>query len=128
MGVDIPHLCYEDGLSSVGACRLCVVEVKGARSLVASCAAAVAPGMEVQTHSPDVMEARRTILDLLIANHPLDCLTCEKTGECKLAEYCYEYGIKETSFRGEKLDVVPLYGQPGQRSDQRRSGSDHENW
>jgi formate dehydrogenase alpha subunit len=102
IGIDIPHLCYEDGLSAVGACRLCVVEVKGARSLVASCAAAVAPGMVVETHSPDVMEARRTILELLIANHPLDCLTCEKSGECKLADYCYEYGIKESHFKGEK--------------------------
>lgn len=102
MGINVPYLCYEEGLSSVGACRLCVVEVKGARSLVASCATAVTPGMEVQTHSPEVMEARRTILDLLIANHPLDCLTCEKTGECKLAEYCYEYGVKESSFIGEK--------------------------
>lgn len=102
MGINIPRLCYQEELSSVGACRLCVVEVKGARSLVASCATAVAPGMEVQTHSPSVMEARRVILDLLIANHPMDCLTCEKNGECKLAEYCYEYDIKESSFKGEK--------------------------
>ncbi|TEB11427.1 NADPH-Fe(3+) oxidoreductase subunit alpha [Pelotomaculum propionicicum] len=101
-GFSIPRLCYMEGLSSVGACRLCVVEVKGARALVASCAAAVAPGMEVQTHSPSVMEARRMILDLLIANHPLDCLTCEKSGECSLAEYCYEYGVKESTFKGEK--------------------------
>jgi formate dehydrogenase alpha subunit len=102
MGIKMPRLCYLEGLSSVGACRICVVEVKGARALVASCAAAVAPGMEVQTHSPAVMEARRTILDLLIANHPLDCLTCEKSGECTLAELCYEYGVKESTFKGEK--------------------------
>ena len=70
MGIDIPHLCFDEDLSSVGACRLCVVEVKGARSLVASCAAAVTPGMVVETHSPAVMEARRTILELMIANHP----------------------------------------------------------
>lgn len=102
MGINIPRLCFLEELSSVGACRMCVVEVKGARALVASCAAAVAPGMEVQTHSPAVMEARRIILDLLIANHPLDCLTCEKSGECTLAEYCYEYGVKESTFKGEK--------------------------
>jgi NADH-quinone oxidoreductase subunit G len=102
MGIDIPHLCFDEDLSSVGACRLCVVEVKGARSLVASCAAAVTPGMVVETHSPAVMEARRTILELMIANHPLDCLTCEKAGDCRLADYCYEYGIKESPFKGEK--------------------------
>ncbi len=104
MGINIPQLCNDEDLSPVGACRLCVVEVKGARSLVASCAAAVAPGMEVETHSPAVMEARRTILELLIANHPLDCLTCEKAGDCKLADYCYEYGVKESSFAGERHD------------------------
>ncbi len=102
MGVNIPRLCYDEDLSSVGACRLCVVEVKGARALVASCATAVAPAMVVETHSPAVMEARKTILELLIANHPLDCLTCEKNGDCRLQDYCYEYGVKESSFVGEK--------------------------
>ncbi len=101
-GINIPTLCFLEELSSVGACRMCVVEVKGARALVASCATAVAPGMEVQTHSPDVMEARRLILELLLANHPLDCLTCEKSGDCTLAELCYEYGVKESAFEGEK--------------------------
>ena len=104
MGIDIPRLCYDEDLSAVGACRLCVVEVKGARALVASCAAAVAPGMVIETHSPAVMEARRTILDLLIANHPLDCLTCEKSGDCRLADYCYEYGVKQSSFEGARHD------------------------
>lgn len=102
IGIKVPRLCYMEELTSVGACRLCVVEVKGARALVASCATAVAPGMEVQTHSPAVMDARKLILELLIANHPLDCLTCEKSGECELAEYCYEYGVKESPFKGEK--------------------------
>lgn len=104
IGIHIPRLCYDDELSSVGACRLCVVEVAGARTLLASCVTAVTPGMVVETHSPAVVEARRNILDLLISNHPLDCLTCEKAGDCKLADYCYEYGIKESSFKGEKHD------------------------
>lgn len=102
MGIKIPTLCFLEELSSVGACRMCVVEVKGARALVASCAAAVAPGMDVQTHSPAVMEARKMMLDLLVANHPLDCMTCEKMGDCNLAELCYEYGVKESIFKGEK--------------------------
>ena len=102
MGIKIPTLCFLEELSSVGACRMCVVEVKGARALVASCAAAVAPGMDVQTHSPAVMEARKMMLELLVANHPLDCMTCEKMGDCNLAELCYEYGVKESIFKGDK--------------------------
>lgn len=105
-GIKIPRLCYDEELSSVGACRLCVVQVEGARALVASCVADVTPGMVVETHSPAVIEARRTILDLFISNHPLDCLTCEKAGDCRLADYCYEYGIKESSFKGERRNYT----------------------
>ena len=101
-GFKIPRLCHDKDLPPVGACRLCVVEVKGARALVASCATEAANGMEVQTHSPSVIEARKMILELLVANHPLDCMTCEKLGDCRLADYCYEYGIKQSSFTGEK--------------------------
>lgn len=102
MGIHIPRFCYEADLSPFGACRLCVVEVEGMRNLPASCVTTVAPGMVVRTNSPAVVEARRTILELLIANHPQDCLTCEKMGDCRLAEYCYEYGIKKSSFMGER--------------------------
>ena len=100
-GIHIPRLCYDPSLSSVGACRLCVVEIEGIRNLPASCVTAVMPGMVVRTGTPAVIEARKTVLELLIANHPLDCLTCEKLGDCKLAEYCYLYGIKGSSFKGE---------------------------
>lgn len=102
MGVHIPRLCYDPELSSVGACRLCVVEIDGMRNLPASCVTAVTPGMVVRTETPALYEARKTILELLVANHPLDCLTCEKTGACKLAEYCYRYGVKGDGFHGEK--------------------------
>lgn len=101
-GVDIPRLCYDPDLSPLGACRLCVVEVKGNRLLPASCVTPVTEGMEVFTESPEVVQARKTILELLIANHPMDCLTCEKLGNCKLADYCYRYGVKESAFIGEK--------------------------
>lgn len=101
-GIHIPRLCYEPDLSPWGACRLCVVEVQGMSKLPASCVTIVKPGMVVQTQSPAVMEARRTILELLIANHPQDCLTCEKMGTCKLAQYCYEYGVKTTTLQGER--------------------------
>lgn len=86
-GIEIPRLCYDPDLSALGACRLCVVEVKGNRLLPASCVTPVMSGMEVFTESPAVIEARRTILELLVANHPLDCMTCDKLGACKLAEY-----------------------------------------
>lgn len=101
-GFDIPTLCHHEVLSDVGACRLCVVEIEGMRNLPASCVTQAADGMVVYTHSEKVMEARKVILELLIANHPLDCLTCEKSGECKLQDYCYEYGVQDTNFKGEK--------------------------
>lgn len=102
IGIHIPRLCYDPELSALGACRLCVVEVEGNRLLPASCVTPVTQGMVVRTESPDVIEARRTILELLVANHPLDCMTCDKMGDCKLAGYCYKYGVKESSFTGEK--------------------------
>jgi formate dehydrogenase alpha subunit len=102
IGIQIPALCCDPDLSPAGACRLCVVEIDGMRNLPASCVTWVAPGMVVRTNAPAVIEARKTILELLIANHPLDCLTCEKLGECKLAEYCYLYGIKGSPLKGEK--------------------------
>ena len=101
-GINIPRLCYDPDLSALGACRLCVVEVEGNRLLPASCVTPVYQGMVVKTESDDVVEARRTILELLVANHPLDCMTCDKMGDCKLAEYCYRYGVKGSSFTGEK--------------------------
>lgn len=106
VGIDIPRLCYDSDLSLLGACRLCVVEIQGAPLLAASCVTPAGRGMVVHTESPAVVEARRTILELLLANHPLDCLTCEKNGDCKLAEYCYRYGVKESAFAGEKHHYV----------------------
>lgn len=101
-GIQIPRLCHDPDLTNYGACRLCVVEVDGMRLLQASCVTPVSKGLVVHTKSPAVIEARRTILELLLANHPQDCLTCDKLGDCQLAEYCYEYGVKESSFRGKR--------------------------
>jgi NADH-quinone oxidoreductase subunit G len=98
IGIHIPRLCHDPDLSDVGACRLCVVEVEGMRNLPASCVTIVTDGMVVRTNTDPVMEARKTILELLVANHPLDCLTCEKLGDCSLAEYCYQYGVTENTF------------------------------
>lgn len=107
IGIDIPHLCYNPDLSLWGACRLCVVEVKGNRLLPASCVTPVTENMEIETESPAVVQARKTILELLVANHPLDCMTCDKLGDCKLADYCYQYGVKDSPYsNGEKRNCA----------------------
>ncbi len=102
IGIKIPALCHDPDLTPVGACRLCVVEIEGMRNLPASCVTTCTDGMVIRTNTPAVIEARRTILELLIANHPLDCLTCEKSGECLLQQYCYEYGVSSSPYDGEK--------------------------
>lgn len=102
LNIDIPTFCNDKRLIGHGACRICVCEVAGARSLVPACTAPVAEGMVIYTHSETVIKTRKEILELMIENHPLDCLTCTKTGSCKLQDYCYEYDITEGPFHGEK--------------------------
>lgn len=102
VGISIPTLCYDDRLEPHAACRLCVVEVKGKGSLQTSCSTKVKDGMVVETHNEKVRNTRKDILDLLFSNHPQDCLTCEKSGDCKLQDYCYEYGVERGSYVGEK--------------------------
>lgn len=102
LGIQIPNFCYDKRLLPFGACRICVVEVEGTRNLIAACSTPVAEGMVIYTHSEKVINARKDILALLIDNHPLDCLTCEKSGECKLQDYCYEYDIKGGIFEGDR--------------------------
>ncbi|MGI6036041.1 MAG: formate dehydrogenase subunit alpha [Limnochordia bacterium] len=101
LGITVPHLCYHPMLSVIGACRLCVVEVEGMKALPTSCSTPVREGMVVATESPRVVDARRMVLDLLLANHPEDCLTCEKTGDCRLQAYAYQYGVERSSFEGD---------------------------
>ena len=101
LGIRIPHLCYHPKLPASGACRMCVVEVEGGKTLAVSCALPVADGMVVKTNSERVMKARKLVLELLLSDHPLDCMTCEKAGKCKLQNYAYEYGISDPIFVGE---------------------------
>jgi NADP-reducing hydrogenase subunit HndD len=101
-GIKIPHLCYREDLSSTSACRLCVVEVDGARTLAASCSLPVAKNMVVRTSTPRVLQARKMVLEFLLSDHPYDCMTCEKSGACKLEKYAYDYGIRTSRFEGEK--------------------------
>lgn len=102
IGIDIPHLCYMESLSPSAGCRLCLVEVKGGRALVASCAYPVADGIEVFTNTERVLKARKLALELILSDHPYDCMTCEKSGDCRLEKYAYELGVKTYRFHGEK--------------------------
>ncbi|MDR1963896.1 MAG: [FeFe] hydrogenase, group A [Planctomycetaceae bacterium] len=104
VGIHVPTLCYYDGLPPSGACRICVVEVEGQRSLVPSCAFPVAAGMKVKTHSDRAVEARRMIIELLLADHPDDCLFCERNGNCQLRELAESFGIRRRRFVGQKSE------------------------
>lgn len=99
--IDIPTLCYDENLSIFGGCRLCVVEVQGSDKLVASCGAHVKEGMVIYTESEKVVEARKDIIGLLLSNHPVDCLTCEKVGNCGLQDVAYKYGVRGPTYEGE---------------------------
>ena len=99
-GIYIPTLCYHPELAPEGACRLCVVEASGARSLVASCVYPVAEGMVVKTNTPKVRAARRMVVELLLANHPKDCLSCQKSGDCELQKIAADLGLRKIRFEG----------------------------
>lgn len=102
IGIKVPRLCYHPQLSIEGACRVCIVEVKGARNFVASCASPVAEGMEVTTTSPSIRQARRDIVELILDNHPKDCQTCERDGNCELQRLAYAMGVRNRYFEGER--------------------------
>ena len=103
-GIDIPTLCFLKEINEIGACRICVVEVKGARSLVASCVYPVNEGMEVFTNTKKVLDSRRKTLQLLLSNHERKCLSCVRSGHCELQTLCSDLGIDlEDAYDGEKL-------------------------
>src|SRR5262245_45293588 len=97
-GIEIPAFCYYEGLSLQAACRMCLVEVEKAPKLLAACTLPVAEGMVVRTESPVVAEARKSMLEFLLANHPLDCPVCDKGGECELQDMVFRYGAGESRF------------------------------
>ena len=101
-GVKVPTLCHVEGLTPTGACRMCVVEIEGQRGLVPSCAYPVSEGMKVRTHSPRALSARKTIVELLLANHPDECLYCSRNGTCQLQELAEELGVRQRRFAGER--------------------------
>ncbi len=102
--IDIPTLCYLKGINEIGACRMCVVEVKGARALQAACVYPVSDGMEIRTNTPAVREARRVNLELILSNHDRSCLTCVRNQNCELQELAQKLGVNKIRFEGERID------------------------
>lgn len=102
IGIRIPRLCYHPNLSLHGACRVCIVEVEGQRNPVASCAFPASDGMKVRTSSPMLRRLRRDIVELILDNHPKDCQTCERDGQCELQNLSYSLGVRERLFEGER--------------------------
>lgn len=92
VGIDIPYLCHEERLRPFGACRICLVEVKGGRGPIPACTSPVAPNMEVTTSNENIDKLRKNVLELLLIHHPLDCPVCDKAGECTLQDLVYKYG------------------------------------
>ncbi|MDO4395541.1 MAG: NADH-dependent [FeFe] hydrogenase, group A6 [Clostridia bacterium] len=105
-GIEIPTLCFLKEINEIGACRICVVEVKGARTLVTSCVYPINEGMEVLTSSPKVLESRKKTLQLLLSNHDRKCLSCVRSGNCELQQLCHDYGVDDESYYdGEKPET-----------------------
>jgi len=101
-GIDIPTLCFLKDINEVGDCRMCIVEVEGRRGFATSCIQKVEEGMVVHTHTPNVLEARHVILDLIISNHKVDCLTCTRSGNCELQQLARKFNVTQIEFDGEK--------------------------
>lgn len=101
LGIEIPTLCYNHQLSPSGRCKLCAVEVKGSAKPVYSCLIQVKDGMEVITSSPQIFELRKQNLEKLLADHPNDCMVCERAGDCKLQEMAYTYNIDITKVKSQ---------------------------
>jgi NADH-quinone oxidoreductase subunit G/NADP-reducing hydrogenase subunit HndD len=104
-GIRIPTLCHLAGFTPTGACRMCVVEVEGMPGLVTSCSHPAEEWMKIHTHSPRVLKARKTVVELLLANHPDDCLYCDRAGSCELHDLASELNVKERHYRTRKPSV-----------------------
>lgn len=112
LDIPIPTLCHHPKLSPYGGCRLCIVEIKGIAKPLTACTTPVSEGMEVITTSPYIEKLRRTTLELLLSDHPNDCMVCEKAGNCTLQELAYFYGIRGNRFEGERRIYTKRDGNP----------------
>lgn len=105
IGVHIPRLCYHPDLSLAGACRVCIVAVEGMDFFAASCSTPVQAGMKVQTASPEIRQARRDIVELILDNHPKECQTCERDSNCELQNLAYAMGVRERLWEGKRKGI-----------------------
>ena len=104
--IDIPTLCYLKDINEIGACRLCLVEVKGARGLVTACVYPIdRDGTEIITDSPKIRESRKMNLELLLSNHNRKCLSCVRSTTCELQKLCNDYQVDEDKFKGIKTET-----------------------
>src|SRR5579863_521935 len=104
-GIEIPTFCYYEGYSLQAACRMCLVEVEKMPKMQVACTLPVGPGMVVKTNTPQVVAARKSTLEFLLTNHPLDCPVCDKGGECELQDMVFRYGAAESRFADTKVHV-----------------------
>lgn len=109
VGIRIPHYCYHPGLSVVGSCRMCLVEIDNNLKLQPSCAMPIAQGMVVRTDTPETVHNRKSVLEFLLLNHPLDCPVCDQAGECELQNYYMAYGLYEARFNEDKTKKKKAY-------------------
>ena len=103
--INIPTLCYLKDVQQIGACRICLVEVKGARGLAAACVMPISEGMEVKTNTPTIRAQRKLNLELLLSNHNRECTSCVRSGNCELQALCTEYGVTEYPYDGIKNEA-----------------------
>ncbi|MDR2899140.1 MAG: (2Fe-2S)-binding protein, partial [Clostridiales bacterium] len=106
VGIRIPTLCYLKEINAIGACRMCVVQVKGARSFAAACVHPVSEGMEVQTNTEELRKSRKMTLELILSNHRMDCLSCQRSLSCELQALALEYGVDQYKFK-PKDEMTP---------------------
>lgn len=111
-GISVPTLCNMEGFTPTGACRLCMVEVAGREDLVPACSCPVEEWMEVQTHTPRVIKARRMIVELLLSGHPDDCLYCERNCHCELQNLAFELNVRERKHSGKKINKIKDLSSP----------------
>ncbi len=101
-GIHVPTICHMEGLLPSGTCRMCVVEVAGMNGLIPACSYPAAEGMKVQTSTPTILKTRKAIVELLLSNHPDDCLYCARNGKCDLANLAKEHGVRNRVYRGAR--------------------------
>lgn len=106
VGIKIPTLCNMPDIQSIGACRLCLVEIEGSPKLQASCSLEAQDGMVVRSNTPNLIETRRFVLELILSDHPADCLMCVRNGNCELQTLAREFGLREISYPGERSLAV----------------------